>query len=142
MVNPYTATTKDCGGCSVDKPLSEFSKGASRFGLRSVCKSCCVVTAQTYQKAHPRGRFLAMIWRKYGLRVGDYDGLLQQQGHSCAACRTPFGLEKRNTPCVDHDHETWKVRGLLCWNCNIILGKVQDRIETLQALIIYLESSK
>ena len=40
---------------------------------------------------------------------------------------------------VDHDHETGKVRGLLCFSCNRILGASQDNPEILKILIEYLQ---
>ncbi len=39
---------------------------------------------------------------------------------------------------VDHDHETGKVRGLLCHHCNVALGHLQDDPNTIKALLDYL----
>lgn len=41
--------------------------------------------------------------------------------------------------CIDHDHETGKVRGLLCDGCNKALGHARDDISILAGLIKYLE---
>jgi hypothetical protein len=41
--------------------------------------------------------------------------------------------------CVDHDHNTGKVRGLLCLNCNMVLGLVYDNTQTLLNLVAYLK---
>jgi hypothetical protein len=40
--------------------------------------------------------------------------------------------------CLDHDHATGKFRGILCFHCNTVLGKVKDSTETLQNMISYL----
>lgn len=40
---------------------------------------------------------------------------------------------------VDHDHATGKVRGVLCFNCNSILGHARDNPQVLRDLIKYLE---
>lgn len=50
----------------------------------------------------------------------------------CQVCGSTWKL------CIDHDHETGKVRGVLCGNCNSALGFVKDNIETLQGLVTYL----
>lgn len=43
--------------------------------------------------------------------------------------------------CLDHDHERLVFRGILGQYCNLALGNIQDRIETLAGLKIYLERS-
>lgn len=70
---------------------------------------------------------------KYGLSEDDFQELLAAQDGKCAGCGTTEKL------CVDHDHETRKVRGLLCRKCNATLGFVNDDPKVLQNLIRYLE---
>ena len=40
---------------------------------------------------------------------------------------------------VDHDHETGKIRGLLCSNCNVAIGLLEEDISRMQSMIAYLE---
>ncbi len=42
--------------------------------------------------------------------------------------------------CVDHDAQTGQVRGLLCTDCNLSIGKMRHDIATLKAAILYLEN--
>jgi len=57
----------------------------------------------------------------YGITVEYYKELFIQQGGECAICRKP--QSEFNYPLhVDHDHQTGKVRGLLCSGCNTGLG--------------------
>lgn len=63
----------------------------------------------------------SIIARKYGLTLDEYHAL----GDSCAIC----GSTKRL--CVDHDHNTGEVRGLLCNGCNVGLGGFNDNRESL-----------
>jgi hypothetical protein len=79
----------------------------------------------------------AMFLRqKYGLEWAEYQRLLAMQNGKCAICQQAFS----KTPCVDHDHTTGEVRGLLCKDCNISLGLMQDNPTRLRAGADYLES--
>lgn len=40
--------------------------------------------------------------------------------------------------CLDHCHKTNAFRGWLCDDCNIVLGRVEEKIEILEAMIEYL----
>lgn len=42
---------------------------------------------------------------------------------------------------VDHCHDTGKIRGLLCHNCNRALGLLKDSVHTLESAIDYLEKT-
>ena len=70
----------------------------------------------------------------YGLTPEAYDALLAGQKGGCAICgkrdagRKPDKRHraKKHRLFVDHDHATKKVRGLLCYRCNIVLGLIDD----------------
>lgn len=80
--------------------------------------------------------------KKYGITKEQYNQMLQDQGGVCKICsEPPTGFWKNNVPkklCVDHDHSTNKVRGLLCDSCNVGLGKFRDNIEILSKAVGYL----
>lgn len=63
--------------------------------------------------------------QRYSLTPSDYRQMLEKQNHVCAICGEPE-TTKRNGRiihlAIDHDHETGKVRGLLCKRCNTVLG--------------------
>ncbi len=74
--------------------------------------------------------------RRYGLSEADYQKLLTQQNGVCAIC----GQAPTKAPLsVDHDHATNKVRGLLCINCNMALGQMNDNPEWLRRAADYLD---
>jgi len=66
-------------------------------------------------------------YRKYGVTPEQYATMLQQQGYVCAVCGRPetnsTGKGGTRSLAVDHDHDTGKVRALLCHACNTALGK-------------------
>jgi hypothetical protein len=74
---------------------------------------------------------------KYGLSRADYDAMLQAQDYACAICRRGAWEFSRGLA-VDHDHETGKVRGLLCSPCNSAIGQLQECPETMLRAISYL----
>lgn len=49
--------------------------------------------------------------------------IAKEQGGKCCLCEIDLSLV---VPCLDHDHETGKVRGVLCGNCNGIEGKIHN----------------
>lgn len=55
----------------------------------------------------------------------------------CFICGITQDKLKRGL-CVDHDHKTGKIRGLLCSPCNFILGFAKDEIEILTNAVAYL----
>jgi hypothetical protein len=54
--------------------------------------------------------------KKYGISHDDYMDMVEAQEGKCAICGAEVFLM------VDHDHETGKVRALLCRACNTTLG--------------------
>lgn len=68
--------------------------------------------------------------RMYGISVEEVESL-RGRG-KCDVCDGVEGLS------IDHDHETGKVRGLLCRGCNLALGHVGDDVARLGKLIEYL----
>lgn len=64
------------------------------------------------QNARRHARY---VERTYGLEPGEYDRMLEAQDGRCAIC----GKQPRSKRLsVDHDHDTNKVRALICQPCN------------------------
>lgn len=80
--------------------------------------------------------------RRYGISPTAYDGLMASQNGCCAICHLPpEGRGKGGKLHVDHDHETGRVRGLLCGLCNTALGGFQDNTDNLLAAVRYLQAA-
>jgi 5-methylcytosine-specific restriction endonuclease McrA len=78
----------------------------------------------------------------YGITAKEFDDMLVKQQGRCAVCSIPFTEERKSLiPCVDHDHNTGRVRGLLCSHCNRGLGSFRDDPETLEAGAAYLRAA-
>lgn len=76
---------------------------------------------------------------KFGITVDDYNKMMESQEHKCAICRR-HATEFKRALHVDHIHnDTKQIRGLLCVNCNKMLGHCLDNIETLKMGIVYLQ---
>ncbi len=78
---------------------------------------------------------------KYGLTLEDHKAMYDAQSGKCAICDAHMEIHNRQMvdSChVDHNHETGKVRQLLCGLCNKMLGLARENVEVLQSAIKYL----
>jgi hypothetical protein len=87
--------------------------------------------------------------RKYGLTPEQYDDMRAAQKYKCALCEiheedAPRGRAKTSATAlhIDHCHTTGKIRSLLCYNCNNMLGKAKDNEQTLAKAIEYLKEHR
>ena len=77
----------------------------------------------------------------YRLTEEQYNQLMIKQNGLCAICKQKNYMKGLEIGlCVDHCHNTGKVRGLLCHNCNVGIGNLKDNILTLESAIIYLKN--
>jgi DNA-directed RNA polymerase subunit RPC12/RpoP len=72
--------------------------------------------------------------KKFAVSEQDFINQLVVQDYQCAIC----GLAIDLTACVDHDHQTLELRGLLCQRCNRVLGVFQDTPKLFEAAAAYL----
>jgi hypothetical protein len=86
------------------------------------------------------------ILKRHGLTIEQFEEMWERQGGKCAnpRCTTTSSkklLNDRESGLnVDHDHETGKIRGLLCGSCNRALGHAKDDLSRLRGLIEYLQT--
>jgi hypothetical protein len=148
------ALQKACTVCGLQKPYTDyFTKTNGR--LFSECKVCANARSlagyhrnkERYRArdkknaavVQPSGLTKRQEWAlrsRYGLEASTYMTMYKQQGGKCACCEGPLDLKAAN---VDHDHATEKVRGLLCSDCNVMLGRAKDSVEVLRRAIKYLK---
>ena len=82
--------------------------------------------------------------KQYGIGIADVENLLEEHNHQCGICFSK-GFKMHESAqfdlVVDHCHDTGKVRGVLCHNCNRAVGLLKDNIEVLKNAISYLEGA-
>lgn len=94
---------------------------------RKVCRDC--------EREASRKRSFKLI---RGITTEERDLILALQGYKCSCCgkKDPGSLKGWH---ADHSHSEGHIRGILCANCNIALGQVNDSVKHLQLLIEYLQ---
>jgi hypothetical protein len=78
---------------------------------------------------------------KYRLTEDQWDQIFNAQGEVCGICKSPTPNCRQGWH-TDHDHKTGTVRGILCLQCNAILGAARDNISAVDNLIAYLSRTK
>lgn len=81
------------------------------------------------------------LQKNYGIDIKHYKEMLKNQSNRCLICFNLGGTGKQRLV-VDHDHETGKVRGLLCNPCNRGLGYLKDSTDVLLNALRYLGKNK
>lgn len=124
----------------VFKPLCKW--GHERRGNTTKNGNCKTCKKQSIEKGdHIKTR----AWKRYGISnpdgsqftINDYNRTFQIQGGRCKGC-LKHQSEFKKALIADHSHETGEFRGLLCFQCNFILGLAKDKTEILEALTNYL----
>lgn len=123
---------RECTSCKTFKDASQFSiekdkRALTGIAMRSKCKKC-----------NEAVKYKSFIKRTYDITYNDYGAMMVSQNNSCAICKSRIGNSKTSRLFVDHCHDTMKVRGLLCSNCNHGLGQFKDSSTLLRRAIHYL----
>ena len=135
--------TKKCSKCKIKQSEEKFYKNKStKDGLQSQCKSCSkkhrekpeikkriLENTKKYKKTFEgkKSQRKYELKIKYNITIEDYNSMFEAQNGRCKICgikNHEFDIDKNLS--VDHDHETKKVRGLLCINCNTNLGWFEE----------------
>lgn len=90
----------------------------------------------------PEKKRAARIKSRYGITIEQYEGMAAKQGGKCAVCGEPPSDNNTRAHwngklCIDHCHDTGKVRGLLCNDCNLAVGYTK-KAETAESIARYI----
>ncbi len=89
---------------------------------------------------YKRNQHDAHLKRTLGIGIDEYDNMLTGQDGKCAICKSSDPKRGRKHFCVDHDHSTGDIRGLLCCDCNTGIGLLKDNPLILLQAFEYLDS--
>ena len=139
--------TRYCKYCKQVKSVDEFylrRKGDKTY-RQNDCKDCHRIRVREWSHKNPEKAREREFIRRYGITIDDYNHLLIAQKGMCAICGKLYRPKtvtsaKKCVLHVDHDHDKDKVRGLLCNNCNYLLGHAHEEIHILESAIAYLKS--
>jgi Recombination endonuclease VII len=138
---------RTCTKCGHTGPLeTDFPKRneGSYQGYRYECSTCTRIALAKRERKHEL--------KHYHLTPEKYAEMSEAQNHRCLLCgRTASEADpKAKHLCVDHDHACCLgqqtcgqcIRGLICQQCNRMLGNARDDFETLLAAATYVKSWK
>lgn len=145
---------KTCTKCRESKPAHNFHKNKNfKDGRMNICASCRrKYKKDYYKKTIDRQRKRSRVYysnhkdkaanyqlkSKYGIDLKTKEELLKFQDYRCKICSCPLCYE---TAKVDHDHNSGRIRGILCSNCNLALGLLHDDTCILNNMIEYLKGN-
>jgi hypothetical protein len=122
---------KTCLACLAEFEPSKYDSGKQRF-----CSDCS-------DKAP--ARHVIRLEKEYGISIAEYREMLQMQDGRCGLCGADSPGKQTGTDkkmYVDHDHQSGKVRGLLCSRCNVGLGMFRDDPELMRRAAEYIEKAR
>lgn len=141
-INGKSETTIARFDCVCSYCKKEFK---ARSPKKTWCSRACLKRKDEKETNGYNRYWRSAIKLSYGINTEDYFRLLNEQQGVCAICKqneTAVANGKIRKLGVDHDHSTGKVRGLLCQNCNIMIGGARDNPGILTAAVLYLKSYK
>lgn len=113
------------------KPCESCSNIFVPGGARQVCCLVCTPTLRARR-----------MWKAFKMNQSDWDKMMEDQKGKCPVCTTDlnsFPLERIH---LDHCHTTGKVRSILCYGCNFLVGVVENRGHLLPATKDYIEAHR
>src|SRR5574343_179245 len=121
-----------CSRCNEVKPVTSFYK--YRDGVQPYCITCSKEYNHKYNRVKtPEQRRRNTLITSHGVTWEDYLAVLALQNGGCAICHRKLNttgnrFTRIDAGYIDHNHETGRLRGILCNTCNLLLGHCKDSI--------------
>lgn len=131
---------KFCPDCGFERPLEDFYNNPTGvLGKQTYCKThdrerC--KKAKRKRRQNSLQRFDIYLRETYHITYLDYFHRLCIQNLKCAICQTLTPGRNQKHFCVDHNHNTGQIRGLLCHRCNSGLGLFNESPRCFQKCVI------
>lgn len=136
MPRPSRNNCKDCG-----EELTPINSVYNGFNRMSRCHDCLRSHRNIYRKEYGKRNQEKIrdynFKAAYRISLEDYNKLFEFQQGGCAICRKP--CKSGHKLSVDHNHKTGVVRGLLCKNCNLAIGHLNEDENLIWNLLDYLK---
>jgi len=149
---------KRCTVCGLEanteEELVDFKlKRKATFGRDCICKKCHNIKSKKYSQENKESRltksrkaykekprkpynWAAHIYKNYNVTEEWYMEQLEKQQGSCKICNI---IPEKERLCVDHNHDTGEVRGLLCRSCNLLIGHSKEKEKILMKAVDYIK---
>jgi len=95
---------------------------------REKLKAKSKITYRKNKDKHVNYRRKSAYKIRYGITLEQYNQMFEKQKGKCAICKR-HQKDLTTTLCVDHNHKTKQVRGLLCVTCNTDVSVVENRLK-------------
>lgn len=147
----YKKICPDCGKTPAETPFGPNPNTIDK--LSSVCRKCNSLRTKKLTMDYDEEKIAEIkarkasdkykntyLLRQFGITLEVFHKMKESQNDKCKICSTKFNSE--NIIQVDHNHDTGKVRALLCRNCNWGIGHFKDSPLLLTKAIEYIRKNK
>ncbi len=131
----YTSSM-GCVGCNVKRNRPKLDDARLMAPYRT--KEKVLLRQGHWRTSNPQqfaNQWLRAACKRAGITPDEYFSMLADQRGVCLICHRPC---KKGRLSIDHNHQTNRVRGLLCRKCNLGIGDFEENIKFLRAAIRYL----
>jgi hypothetical protein len=133
-----------CKTCLVEKDASEFrtkQKVTLKSGTREYRNCHCITCDNLHKLRYRDNNPYTWIANRYKISKEEASYWYERSMTSCEICGHLW-KEGKEKLCIDHDHTTGKVRGILCKHCNHVLGHSRESLQILDNAKAYLMSHR